>query len=347
MKKFEGKSIVLGAPPQYGFADLIEQELRYQGFHVYNISLVQHEFRYKNFVERLNCYIHKNFLGRKDYKNYLKFKRVEDRIRGCVEAIPYADYALFIRPDQYSEEVIQAVRNKVDQTIGYQWDGLDRFPEVYKRIDLFDRFFVFDPKDVASPKVQPITNFYTNSFDIESHKAYESDAYYLGSYLRTRAPQVEEMVMTLQQLGLTVKYHICQSGKRKPHFRHLNTTGADMNYRENLRFAFNSKVLLDVSLALHHGLSFRTFEAIGFEKKLITTNEKIQQYDFYHPNNVFIWKRQSRNKLQDFLNAPYVKLAPHIKERYSFNHWINSLLSDAKVEPVMLPSVDWKPVFAY
>src|SRR5690606_29062573 len=120
--KFEGKSIVLGAPAQYGFADLIERELRYQGFHVYNISLVPHDFRYKNFAERLNCYLHKNFLGQKDYKNHLKFKRVEDRIWSRVATIPYADYALFIRPDQYSEEIIQAVRSKADQTIGYQWD---------------------------------------------------------------------------------------------------------------------------------------------------------------------------------------------------------------------------------
>src|SRR5690606_15128115 len=301
----------------------------------------------RNFDERLKCYIHKNFLGQKNYKTYLKFKRVEDRIRNCVAAITHADYALFIRPDQYSEEIIQQVRSKADHTIGYQWDGLNRFPEVYKRIDLFDRFFVFDPKDVSSPKMQPITNFYTNSFDIKRHEAYESDAYYLGSYLKNRAPQVEEMVLTLQQLGLTVKYHICQSGKRKPHFRHLNTTDTDINYRENLRFAFNSKVLLDVPLALHDGLSFRTFEAIGFDKKLITTNDKIRQYDFYHPNNVFVWKGHSRSKLLDFLEAPYVQLAPHIKEKYSFNHWISSLLSNSQTEPAISPSVDWKPVFAY
>lgn len=334
MAIFKGKSIILAAPMQYGFSDLIEQELRYQGFEVYNLSFIQHSFKYKNIGERLNSYVHKNFLGHKDYKTYLKFKRVETDMLGKLASTPRVDYALVIRPDQYTEGFIDEVALKANKVIGYQWDGLNRYPAVYKRINCFDRFFVFDPKDARYPNVLPITNFYTNSFDVDHSTAHESDLYYLGSYIKKRAPRVEEIITTLQGCGLAVRYHIHRSRNRKSRFKRLETSPVNLTYHENLRFAFNSKMLLDVPTVQHNGLSFRVFEAIGFNKKLITTNRDVKHYDFYHPSNILVWEGQSQEKLHTFFDAPYVELDDYIKEKYSFNHWISSLLEDRQTEEV-------------
>src|SRR5690606_27309560 len=115
-----------------------------------------------------------------------------------------------------------------------------------------------------------------------------------------------------------------------------------------LRYAFNSKILLDVPTAHHNGLSFRVFEAIGFGKKLITTNKEIKQYDFYHPNNIFVWDDHSQKMLGDFLDAPYLYLATHIKESYSFNNWIKALLREDRVERAAItPRVDLEPSLVY
>ncbi|MEC3878247.1 hypothetical protein [Parapedobacter sp. 10938] len=347
MTVFNGKKIILGAPTAYGFSEIIEQELRHQGFEVYNLSCVQHEFKYKNIAERLNCYFHKNFLGQKDYKTYLKFKRVEDELLDRVAKLPRVDYAMLIRPDQYSEDIINMISLKADKTVGYQWDGLSRFPEVYKRISLFDRFFVFDPNDAVHTQALPVTNFYTNSFDVSSSKKHESDVYYVGTYMKRRASQLEEIITTLQHQGLSVKYHICKFKSRKPSFKYLETTSFELGYHENLQFAFNSKILLDVPTTHHNGLSFRIFEAIGFEKKLITTNKAVKHYDFYHPNNIFVWDGQSQQMLGDFLDAPYVELASHIKESYSFSSWIKALLREEQYVPVEFPNTELQPVLTY
>lgn len=347
MTAFNGKKIILGAPTAYGFSEIIEQELRHQGFEVYNISFVQHEFKYKNIAERLNCYVHKNFLGRKDYKTYLRFKRVESDLRDCLVDIPRVDYALIIRPDQYSKKIINMINLKADKTVGYQWDGLNRFPSVYKRINLFDRFFVFDPKDARYPGALPVTNFYTNSFSVSQSKEYESDLYYVGSYLYRRGSKVEEIITALQERGLSVKHHIYQFRNRKARFKYLNTTSENLTYHENLRFAFNTKILLDVSTNIHKGLSFRAFEAIGFGKKLITTNKEIKKYDFYHPNNIFVWDRQASENIQAFLDAPYVELDDYIKEKYSFSHWISNLLEEYQEEQEVIPNVRLEPALVY
>src|SRR3546814_388866 len=206
MTVFNGKKIILGVPTAYGFSEIIEQELRHQGFEVYNLSLSRGPFKYKNIFERVNDYLNRNFLGRPDYKTYLKFKRVEEEMLNRVAEIPQVDYALLIRPDQYSEDIINMINLKANRTIGYQWDGLNRFPEVYKRIGLFDRFFVFDPKDAAHTPALPVTNFYTNSFEVGQSKRHESDAYYVGTYMKRRAHQLEEIITRLQECGLSVKY---------------------------------------------------------------------------------------------------------------------------------------------
>jgi|SRR5690606_26231242 len=351
MAIFNGKTIILAAPMQYGFSDLIERELRFQGFEVYNLSFIQHRFQYKNMAERLNSYIYKNLLGYRDYKTHLKFKRVEPEMRDKLSATPPVDYALIIRPDQYSEDFISEVGLKANKIVGYQWDGLSRYPAVYKRINCFDRFFVFDPKDVQYPNTFPATNFYTNSFDVSYSKKHQSDLYYLGSYIRKRAAQVEEIITTLQESGLSVKYHIYRCGKRKAGFKRLKTSSVDMTYHENLRFAFNSKVLLDVPTVQHNGLSFRVFEALGFNKKLITTNKDVKQYDFYHPSNIFVWEGQPQRELQAFLDAPYVQLDYSIKDKYSFSRWIANLLDGCKAEQIVereaVTNVKLEPALVY
>src|SRR3546814_15474839 len=105
MTVFNGKKIILGVPTAYGFSEIIEQELRHQGFEVYNLSLSRGPFKYKNIFERVNAYLNRNFLGRPDYKTYLKFKRVEEEMLNRVAEIPQVDYALLIRPDQDRKSV--------------------------------------------------------------------------------------------------------------------------------------------------------------------------------------------------------------------------------------------------
>src|SRR5690606_15206362 len=86
-----------------------------------------------------------------------------------------ADYALVFRSDLISPEALSILRNKADTLVAYQWDGLKRFPEVFKRIPLFDRFFVFDKYDYEAYKssyenISLTTNFYFDQFPRKSEQ---------------------------------------------------------------------------------------------------------------------------------------------------------------------------------
>lgn len=339
-KNFEGKTIILGAPTDFNFSGIIGRELRHLGFRVIDISYSRTDFKYKNIFERLESYMHKNFLGQKNYKEILRSKHVEEKTKALLDTVHFADYALLIRPDQYRPGVVDKLKSKTLKLVGYQWDGLNRFPAVMKYIDWFDRFFVFDPDDTEVENVLPTTNFYTESFRPSYNPASQSDAYYLGNYIPERADQVEEIITTLKRLALNVKHHIRYRRNNGPKFRNLDTTNELMPYARNLHFAYNSKILVDVSNHIHNGLSFRTFEAIGFGKKLITTNKDVMRYDFYQPNNIFIWGDHDIQDLKAFIAAPYIPLPDEIREKYSFRNWISYILSEEECQPIELPSLN-------
>jgi hypothetical protein len=65
---------------------------------------------------------------------------------------------------------------------------------------------------------------------------------------------------------------------------------------------------------------------MGLQKKLITDNENIKDYDFYNPNNIFIWNNNNQNLLSDFLIAPYEEVPEDIKNKYDINQWITNLI---------------------
>ncbi|KES13538.1 hypothetical protein SASC598P14_010430, partial [Snodgrassella alvi SCGC AB-598-P14] len=83
---------------------------------------------------------------------------------------------------------------------------------------------------------------------------------------------------------------------------------------------------VDFVIADHNGLGFRHFEALYYKKKIITTNKHIQYYDFYHPNNIFIWDDKNLGEINNFLMKPYSPINPDIVAKYSFKNWIENIL---------------------
>ena len=67
-------------------------------------------------------------------------------------------------------------------------------------------------------------------------------------------------------------------------------------------------------------------EALFFEKKLITNNQDICNYDFFNSGNIFILGQRTLDELTDFLAAPYITVPSAIKEKYLFENWIKRFL---------------------
>ena len=324
------KKIILIMPPDFGVYQVIEQNLRYMGFE--QVAVISPLFRYKT-KDRILNFIQKTFLGNKDYKKQLIDDYYTAEVTQALSrfAPKSIDYAIVIRPDKLDLKTIEKIHNTAHKVVAYQWDGLARFPKVFKVINHFQRFFVFDLDDYHLYKdryanLLPCTNFY---FDIpEEEVALNSkEVLYVGVYIKDRIQSLIRVVNALSQYDLTLNINLFY-GRKTPPFSHPHITffSKGLNYAQYLTLTKKAAVLLDIKTIDHNGLSFRIFEAIKYQKKLITDNKSIKLYDFYHPNNFYVVENDLFEGLADFLESDFVPLSEEIKQKYSFSNWVNYAL---------------------
>jgi hypothetical protein len=64
---------------------------------------------------------------------------------------------------------------------------------------------------------------------------------------------------------------------------------------------------------------------LGKEIKLITTNAKIKEYDFYNSANILIIDRTNPVIDENFINAPYQSLPDELYYKYSIDGWLEDI----------------------
>lgn len=337
---FRGKRIILCVHEYADFSAIIKEGLEHLGFTVIGLNVKQPDFKYQNIWQRLHNLFRKIILGDKTFKQKLKQKAVEQKLLKQLEGCDPADYALLIRADILPRSVIELIRKKSSIVSAYQWDGLDRFPTIFEYIPLFDRFFVFDPQDLITKNTLPATNFYFDHIDRDDVKA-SKQITFTGSYFSSRNELLKDISNILSAKGIKIDISIFSKHDeeiakiKKWGFKHIDSV---IPYRENLKKVVSSDFLLDVHINEHNGLSFRIFEAMNYEKKIITTNTTVKRYDFYNESNIFVWGDDDIERLEEFLSTPYLPIAKEIRDKYAFSNWISYLLDYRPYQQIDLPS---------
>jgi len=80
-------------------------------------------------------------------------------------------------------------------------------------------------------------------------------------------------------------------------------------------------VVLDVQKKGQSGLTFRPFEALGLNKKLITTNPNIKEYDFYNPSNISIIDISQPILDTSIFSHRYQSVPEDIRSKYHLRNW--------------------------
>jgi hypothetical protein len=89
---------------------------------------------------------------------------------------------------------------------------------------------------------------------------------------------------------------------------------------------FKTRAILDIEHPLQTGLTIRTLEALGASRKLITTNNRVKDYDFFCKDNVYVVNRRQATVPEWFLETPYQLLDPLIYDKYSLKGWLDEIL---------------------
>lgn len=325
---FQGKKILIAVPNHFGLPDIFKKNLEFLGFEVFILSGAEG----KQKISKKDTLIHgiRKFIFKdKTYKQKIK-NSINEKIQlDYLSTLPIMDYALFIRPDLYSTSIVNRVKSISQKVVAYQWDGISRYPLVKEYIHLFDAFFVFDENDSLNyPSTIKTNNFYFDFLPDTIQKL--QDVFFIGTYMEDRIAEIVNLTKLLTDFGLKTNINIvCKNKKKVLKYKdspvHFISQG--ISFEQSIRNSKSSDIILDVENSIHRGISFRPFEAIGYGKKLITNNSLVKNYDFYHPNNIYVIENRSYEGLEDFLYKPFETLPSEIREKYSFTSWLQNILS--------------------
>jgi hypothetical protein len=321
------EKFLLVMPDYSDFPRLFLDNLKSVGFTPFLITDKVSKFRYKGLESIKNFFI-KNIFRNKEYKQNLIKRHFLEELECNLSAIEgQLDYILVIRPDNFPVSFIKKLKTKTSKLIAYQWDGIEKFPEVKKYFDLFDTFFCFE--EVKNQhNIKQITNFYFDHLP-PSYKPYNTEnpnLYFVGLYWKSREKKIDRFIDEVAGSNVNLSIFIQYFKESECKNSKITYIKDRITFEENLEHVKNSDILLDFVDPLHNGLSIRFFEALYYKKKVITDNIMVKNYDFYHPDNIFVVENNNYQNIEQFLKKPYHELPDEIVKKYGFSNWIREII---------------------
>lgn len=229
---------------------------------------------------------------------------------------------IILSANQYSfrvAKIIDSYKFQNKRLIFWYWNPVDRVGKPKSISDAWE-IWSFDKKDCEKYKLRYNNTYYFKKFisDVQENRT-EYDVSFVGQD-KGRVPLLLDIEKQLEQRGINLYSHVV---KDRTSYRDYNYKER-INYNEILSILKVSNVLLDIVQEGQSGLTLRIMEGLFFSKKIITNNIDVVKYDFYDPNNIFIWGIDPIEKLVDFIKGDYAPIKPEVLEAYTVNEWLNN-----------------------
>jgi hypothetical protein len=302
----------------WGLNNHLVTALKNQGHCVNQINFNVFTYKYPNILFR--CY---NFILKTLFKKNLKNIHYGNEIlKKLAENSETQDIILTIKGDFIDPKSIFKFKRFTTKSIAYFNDSTTRCPKIKRVIPLFDEVYSFEKEDCKKYNLGFITNW-IYPIQIGNEKKERFQIYNISSKDK-RSVILSKIALILKENKINYKIIIYDKKNRKQD-PNLEYTPKQIPLTEVNGNLHNAQVLLDINRIGQSGLTFRVFESIGLEKKLITTNADIKNYDFYNPNNILIINEVAPNIPLDFFNSEYEKIPEMLFKKYTLEDWINQV----------------------
>ncbi len=218
----------------------------------------------------------------------------------------------------------------------YNWDSVDVFEEILTLSTEFDSVMTFDPFDAKKYKFTFLPLFYSDEFKNLINKNELFDYLYIGTAKPGKIENINKILkminqkkiffhMYIQSRLVFIYYYFTNKEFRmtKTNFYKYNK----ISRKSLLEYMRNSKIIIDIPQKNQKGLTMRTFEVLASNKKLITTNSDIANYDFYSRDRILIFT--SRTNIYDIDEFYKTNLESDFNmDKYHIKNWVKRLLED-------------------
>ena len=317
--------IVLIAPVTFGFYQHIISALIKLGFEVKFLD--EHVLSKSFFLNRIIFKLPNSFLLF-IHRIIMLYKLRKDHD---------ADF-LFVIRGEYLDNKFFSYLDKVctfKEKILYQWDFEKNLPLLKKQIPEFDHVYTFDKHDAKSLNLIHKPLFFNELHQQYSHL--NTDCKYLVSFIGTHHSDRFEFTKLFLKLNpFLVKESFIYLLRSKPSFLFNKYLKGDnlggllfsdlnseiINELDTIEILASSHAILDIHQPAQKGLTIRTFEALGLQKKLITTNPRVKNYDFYNPKNILVVDRENPVVSEEFMSIPFEPTPKEIYDKYLVTNWV-------------------------
>ena len=244
----------------------------------------------------------------------------------------------------FSESMVNEIKlcQKDAKFVLYQWDSQTNFPYIKQVQKYFDKCYSFDRRDIEeTPSLKFLPLFYSRKYE-EIGKRNNTNFKYDFCFVGTAHPKKYKFIKMMSEQLKSVYPNqfiyfffpspivyfyrkIMNNELRKAkynEFHYVPLKGKDMNDVYE-----TSRCVLDSAQDGQLGLTIRVLEALGAKKKLITTNEDVINYDFYKPENIYVY--EGKIDLENvFFTHEYKEVSKEVYEKYSLRSWLKEILED-------------------
>jgi len=321
------KKVLLIAPLYHGYYLKLKSAFETEGYDVILFSEEPTDFFSTNFyfskIKKIGYY-------QKKYQQ--KILDVNNRILKAVSEVKL-DYIIVIKGDLLTHEFYQKLKTShlESKMILYQWDSLISF-NYLDIVKYFDKVYSFDSLDSKTyNNINYLPLFYSSEYETLGRANitnYKHDVFFLGVNHSIRLGLLQEMMTVFDENRLKYKISLMTDLKQKLKMftspGNINSFLTSRSFNEFKEDYQRSKAILDITSPIQTGLPIRIIEAIGANKKIITTNYNIENESFYHSDLVFLWGRDDINSLTKFLNEKHAKID---SSNYSIISFVRRLIS--------------------
>jgi hypothetical protein len=287
-------------------------------------------------IDRLENIFQRIVLRNKNFSYILKYKahrkHYVSELKKFLKHHKNFDYCLIIRPDTFDVEFFKTLQKKTKYNIGYMWDAMNdyKYSELLKTKKFLKKILVFEETDLVKyPKINGIkgSNFY---YEIPSFKALKKEnlVSYIGHITSERRDiLIDQMIPYFLSQNFNLDFQLVINVKTENYdIKNKNLiqySKIRKPYTCHLKMMARSKISLDLNPSYHEEFSFRVYESMYYETKLITTNKKILQFPLYRKENFLLIENQDDlEKIPEFIKEKY---APYSEEElavYRFDNWL-------------------------
>jgi hypothetical protein len=316
------KKITIIAPESFGYLDFLIKELNANPeVHAVFINYSKIKYQYKSVFDKLFNVFRKVIL-KKNIKDSYKSQEIIKRVK----ALGKQHFIVVIRPDKLELNTIISLKKYTKNYFSFYFDAISNYPEKVALIPYFDQVYSYEKDDVEKYKLSFITN-YIYDFEVNYHLNSEYKIFNISSY-DERFKSLENIASYLKNHDISYKIIV---RKEKAASSEIVTFTQEYVPLNNVRgFLLKADVLLDIQKENQKGLSFRVFESLGYQKKLITTNTDIIHYDFYNPNNIIVVDANNIQIPKAFFETPYQEISSDVLYKYTLAGWIEEVF---KIKP--------------